>query len=499
VAHGTIDEVAPRLYAHQLEAFERSCDAEAFALFHEMGLGKTLVAIMTADHLAARGKIDAALVVAPKGAYRNWSELEVPKWTNTARAAVHTWSSNATRATKDGKTTRTARVIDAAIADRSRFLWLAINVEAVRGERGAAFLERFLESRRALVIVDEATTIKNPKAKQAETMLRFRHLAAYRRVLTGTPITKSPLDLYAPMLWLDPKILGVMSWYAMRGAFCVLGERVYTEWDPKAGKRVERKKRTVVGYKRLEELQRRIAPFSDRRTKEECLDLPPKTYLRREVELEPEQRKIYDRMALEARVELGAPGFEVSAPAVIAKIVRLHQIACGHLPRPDGSSEIIAANRIAELLELLEEVDGKAIIWANYVTDLARIRDALDRAYGKGAAVIYAGQTPDKERPRIVEAFQSPGGPRWFVGEPKTGGYSVTLTAAQTVVYYSNRFDLEIRLQSEDRAHRIGQRGTVTYVDLVAPDTVDEKIIDALRAKKNLADLVLGDRWREWI
>jgi SNF2 family DNA or RNA helicase len=487
------------LYAHQVKALERSRDREAFALFLDMGLGKSRVAIETAAHLYELGKIDAALVVAPKGVYRNWSTVEIPKhWSFEELRPpiplhrVFTWSAVA------GQKKR-ASLEAGACSGGNFFVWLCMNVEAFATERGAAFAEQFLRARRALVIVDEATTIKNPNAQRTKALLRLRHLAPYRRILTGTPITKSPLDLYAPCLFLDPEVLGVRSWYAMRARYCDLKTEEIRLWDAEKRQPKFRKVQRVVGFRRVEELHARLEAHSYRATKEECLDLPPKVYLRREVELEPEQARIYGAMRDQARAELGAPGFEVKAPLVIARILRLHQIACGHLPRPDGTTERIATARLDALLEALEETDGKAIIWASYTADVHAIAETLRKAYGSREVVIYAGETLDAARPKLVEAFQSPGGPRFFVGQPRTGGYGLTLTAARTVVYYSNTFDLEVRLQSEDRAHRIGQTGSVSYLDLVTPGTVDEQILDALRGKRTLADLVLGETWREWI
>lgn len=481
----------PPLFAHQAKAERLSLERESFALFLDMGLGKSRVAIDTAAQLDAAGKIDAAIVLAPKGVVRNWSALEIPKHWSGEAPRIALWSAGAgKRATRE--------LVDALSA--TGFVWLCINVEALATEKGRAYLERFLRARRALVVVDEATTIKGPKAARTKALLSLRHLAPYRRILTGTPITKSPLDLYAPCLFLGAELLGVSSWYAMRGRYCVLGtvDR-FVGWDPVKQERKVQKIRTVVGYKNLEDLQERLARFSFRATKEECLDLPPKVYLRREVELEPRQATLYAQMRLEARALLES-GAEIKAPLVIAQILRLHQIACGFLPRPEGGVERISSARVEALLEALEETSGKVIVWASYTADVHAIAEALREAYGAGSTVIYAGETPEAERPKIVAAFQrEDGGPRFFVGQPRTGGYGLTLTAASTVVYYSNTFDLEVRLQSEDRAHRIGQTRSVSYLDLVTPGTVDEKILDALRAKRSLAGAVLGETWQEWI
>jgi SNF2 family DNA or RNA helicase len=184
----------------------------------------------------------------------------------------------------------------------------------------------------------------------------------------------------------------------------------------------------------------------------------------------------------------------------LTQLMRLHQICCGHVKLDDGQQIDIPSNRITELLSVLEETSGKVIIWANYRRDIENIRLALQKEYGMTAVATYYGDTEMEERQDIVTNFQDPDHDlRFFVGNPRTGGYGLTLTAANTVIYYSNSFDLEVRLQSEDRAHRIGQTNKVTYVDLIAKDTVDEHIVQALRNKINIASQVLGEDFKDWI
>jgi SNF2 family DNA or RNA helicase len=180
--------------------------------------------------------------------------------------------------------------------------------------------------------------------------------------------------------------------------------------------------------------------------------------------------------------------------------MRLQQICCGFLQPDDGEIQSLDNNRLKELLEITDELQGKAIIWASYTHDIQQIADALRDRFGPEAVATYYGATAQDERQEIVERFQDKLNPlRFFVGQPRTGGYGITLTAANTVVYYSNSYDLEIRLQSEDRAHRIGQNNKVTYIDLVSPDTIDEKILKALRGKIDLAGKVLGEEARDWL
>jgi len=177
----------------------------------------------------------------------------------------------------------------------------------------------------------------------------------------------------------------------------------------------------------------------------------------------------------------------------------LHQITCGHFTADDGTIQRIANNRVNELIEILSEMEGKAIIWAHYQWDIKDIIKEIVKVYGPGSVVDYYGLTPQSERQDNIRKFQDDPKCRFLVGTPATGGYGITLTAANTVIYYSNGYDLEKRLQSEDRAHRIGQKKNVTYVDIIAEDTVDEKIVKALRKKINIASEVLGEELRDWI
>jgi len=179
--------------------------------------------------------------------------------------------------------------------------------------------------------------------------------------------------------------------------------------------------------------------------------------------------------------------------------MRLHQITCGHFKADDGSTQVVKNNRLTELLELLEEVEGKAVIWAHYQYDVQTIIDAVKKEYGDDSVVDYYGKTPNEERQDNIKKFQSDPKCRFLVGTPSTGGYGITLTAASTMIYYSNGYDLEKRQQSEARIDRIGQEKPMTYIDIICEDTVDERIVKALRKKINIASEILGEQLKEWI
>jgi len=253
-----------------------------------------------------------------------------------------------------------------------------------------------------------------------------------------------------------------------------------------------------VGYRRLDELNEKLERFSSRVLKEDCLDLPPKIYLRREVPLTEEQEKAYVQMKKLALAQLDT-GELASTASVLTQIMRLQQIVSGFLRLDDGQLRELKSNRIGELMDVIDESQGKIIIWATWTADIKRIMAELSKKFGEDSCAAYFGETLQEERQRIVERFQDPSSPlRFFVGQPKTGGYGITLTEAKNVVYYSNSYDLEIRLQSEDRAHRIGQESKVTYIDMVSPKTIDERVLQALKDKVNIAEKVLGEEARGW-
>jgi len=468
-------------YAHQLSALEKSWDKKVYAYFMEMGTGKSKVLVDNMAMLYDKGKINGALIIAPKGVYRNWYSQEIPN--HLASHIDHKtvlWTA-LTSKTKDKEYQQLFKVdLDLHI--------LIMNVEAFSTKKGLEFATRFLNCHNSLVAVDESTTIKTPTAKRTKAILALGKLAKYRRILTGSPVTKSPLDLYTQCGFLDEELLGFGSYYSFRNRYAVMRNANF------GGRRVQ----LIAGYQRLDELAKILKPFSDRVLKEDCLDLPAKTYIEREVELTTEQLQTYSTMKAAALASL--KGKRATAPHVLTQLMRLHQITCGHLKNDDDTITELKSNRVSSLLDLLEEVEGKVIIWANYVYDIKHIVAAIAKKYGEDSIVQYYGAIPSEMRQKYIETFQDPESKaRFFVGNPQTGGYGITLTAANTVVYYSNGYDLEKRLQSEDRAHRIGQKKAVTYVDLITPKTVDEKIRKALRKKINIATEIMGEELREWI
>ena len=464
--------------AHQKKALEMSWDKEVFAYFMEMGTGKSKVLIDNVAMLYNAGKINGALIIAPKGVYKNWYDQEIPNhMPDYVPKKMGLW-----------RTDPNAKDLKPMFSTGAELHILIMNVEAFSTKKGLQFAHKFLSSHDALMGVDESTTIKNPSAKRTKNILSLRSLTKYRRILTGSPVTKSPLDLFSQCNFLDPWLLDQSSYYSFRTRYAIC-RKIQVH-----GRQVE----IVVGYRNLGELSEKIKPFSDRVLKDDCLDLPKKTYLKRTIELSDDQKKVYKQMKQEALAVLN--GKMVTSATVITQLMRLHQITCGHFTSDDGTIQEIKNNRIPQLMDILEEVEGKAVIWAHYRYDIEKIVEAISKKYGNNSVVTYYGDTTTDERAAAIRKIQDPESPvRFIVGTPQTGGYGITLTGASTMIYYSNGYDLEKRQQSEARIDRIGQKKPMTYVDIICENTIDTKIVESLRSKVNIASEIMGEDLKAWI
>ena len=382
-------------YEHQMKALESSWDKKNFALFCEMGTGKSKILLDNISMLYDKGKINAALIVAPKGVYRNWVEQEIPKHVpDHINCRTFHWVAPSSR-TKDDKQ------MLSQLYDETRdpcLTFFVMNVEAFSTGPGMKEAEKFLWAYKCLMAVDESTSIKTPRAQRTINISSVGRHANYKRIMTGSPVTKSPLDLYSQCGFLGSDLLGHDSFYSFRMRYANMTTINVN------GHRVEIV-RPNDSYRNLDELSSIVSDFSYRILKEDCLDLPDKVYQKRVVQMTAEQKRLYNSMKSIALAELNT--------------------------------------KVCSTMNVLPV--------------------------------------------------------RFFIGNPQTGGYGITLTAAKTVVYYSNSYDLEKRLQSEDRAHRIGQTDKVNYVDIICEESVDEKIVAALRQKIDIANEILGEELKEWL
>ena len=467
-------------YAHQLTALEKSWNKENYAYFMEMGTGKTKVLIDNVAMLYDKGKIDGVLIIAPKGVVKTWYEQELPTHLPDHIENVSVlWQPNITKGQQEK--------LDSLFEIDSALHILIMNVEALSTEKGVKFATKFINSHKAMMAIDESTTIKTPTARRTKNIIKIGLNAKYKRIMTGSPITKNPLDLYTQCEFLDPWLLDFASYYAFRNRYAEM-KTMHIR-----GRSIQ----VVDKFQNLGELSDIVKEFSYRVLKEDCLDLPPKVFIKRHVTLTADQKRVYEQMKEQAIAHLN--GKVTTTMTVLTQLMRLHQITCGYVTADDGTTQQVESNRLNELMSILEDTDGKVIIWANYQLSVGEIIQRIIKVYGKDSYVHYYGLTPQEDRQDFIRKFQNDPKCRFIIGTPQTGGYGITLTEANTVIYYSNGYDLEKRLQSEDRAHRIGQKKTVTYIDLICEDTIDEKIVKALRDKINIASEVMGEELRDWI
>jgi SNF2 family DNA or RNA helicase len=469
-------------YKHQKDCFDRSYNKKFYAFLMEMGTGKSKVLLDTAASMFDSGHINAVIIFANKGSYMNWITNEIPvHMPDHIPRKVAYWKANL------GK--KEDEVLQHFLKDSFDGLKIfVVNVEALAYSRSFNIAHSFTSTHKTLAVIDESTTIKNQDAKRTKSAYMIGVRAVARRIMTGSVVDNRPLDAYSQFEFLQHGCLGFTSYYSFRAHYAELANMT-SRTNPRPFK-------VVTGYKNIEDLRRRLSEHSFIIKKEECLDLPPKVYQKYIVDMTEEQLQAYIELKKRAMTEI--QGQMVSVKIVLTKLLRLHQLVCGHLKDDNGVVHEIKNNRITALLEILDEVGGQVIIWANYREDITTIQKAISKEYGEDTVVTYYGDTNDEEREKAKSAFfrgNNTGGVRFLVGNPQTGAYGLNLTGANTVIYYSNSFDAEKRNQSEDRAHRIGQTEKVTYIDLVCPNTIDEKILNVLKKKKNLADTITVSNW----
>ena len=476
-----------RAMKHQAEALERLREREYFGLFMEQGTGKTWVLLADAERLYRAGKIEALLVVAPNGVHTNWVRREIPQHL----AVEHT-----ARAWKSGAGKKYARWMEEVFERRAGLRIFTMNIDALITKAGRAFATRFLAQYRSMLVVDESSRIKNPAAGRTKACMKLRHFAEYVRIATGTPVTNAPVDVFSQMELLHPGLLGTTNYHAFVAEYAELLQanhpmlQAMIRRNPRIG-RAQIVARDAAGnpkWRNLDKLHRLLQPHTFRVRKEECLDLPPKIYQRHYFDLSCAQRRAYDLMKEECRMIVGEQVLPVQA---LSAAVKLQQITSGFLLH-EGAPYYVSENnpRLKALLELIADLDGQFIVWARFREELRAIAERL--ATEQIAAVLYCGDVNTADREKAIDAFQG-GKARGFIGQQQAAGLGLTLTAAETAIYYSNDFSLENRLQSEDRCHRKGTHHKVVYIDLVAENSIDEAITTALQRKGNMAAAIAGD------
>jgi len=466
--------------AKQAEALAKMKGRDAFALLMAMRTGKTKVLTDDWGRTIQENGSSNLLLIAPGGVYRTWPpemQKDLP-----IDAEFFLWES--------GKKTK-AKELEKAffMKERNKPRVLIINIEALSSIKEARELcLEFARQAPCSIVIDESVIIKNPSAKRTKFINReLGPLAMRRRILSGLPTPRSPLDLYSQFEFLDWRILGFKSYYAFRARYAVMRSVDF------GGRQVQ----IVVGYRNIDDLWEKIEPYSFRCRLEDCYDLPPSQYMIREVKMTEDQARLYKEMKAFATAQLSNES-HISATIVIAQMLRLHQILCGHVMDEEGKVHEISENRTAELIELLDDYDGKAIIWCAYDHDVRKVSEKLKQHFGEGSVARFWGGNvatrEDEER-----RFKNDPDCRFQVATASAGGRGRTWDCADLVIYYSSTNNLDHRSQSEERPKGVGKTKSIAYIDLMVPDTVETKIIQALREKINMAAMITGDNYQEWL
>ena len=464
-------------YKHQRDALQESANKTQWAYFMEMGTGKTKVTIDNFSYLYLLNKINTVLIIAPKSVYTVWESEILLHMPSEIKHKIYKWNID-----KPKDLTK--------LNNHEGLKIFLINVEALSTKRGLdGCIDYLTKNKLNFVVLDESTTIKNRTAKRTKNILKLRILSARRRILTGSPITKSPLDLYTQCAFLSPDLLGFNSYLTFRNRYAEMGDIPVG-----SGRWISIPKY----YKRLDELEEKLKTFSTRIRKDECLDLKPKVRQKRYIELEGESQRVYERLRQSALAIV--EDSTISFSNKLTEIIKLHQVCNGFTKNDEGKLLVLHDQKVKALHEVIEETDGKIIVWANYLWNIHEIIHSLKSKYGAESTVSIFGEVSVEDRKKAVDLFQNDSKVRFFVGNPTTGGFGLTLTACNTVIYFSNNYNLEVRMQSEDRAHRMGQKGTVVYIDIVARNTLDEAIMKSLINKGQIAAKTLGEEdLRSWL
>lgn len=487
---------------HQADELARSTEDEAAGYFWSPGLGKSYLIINQASFLYQAGKIDSLVVIAPNGVHRNWVDEEIPKHMpdrirkKMKSVIYHSSKAKAKKATK-------ARD---ELLDHDGLSVLVVAYEATITDTFKQYMKRFFARRKSVFMcLDESHRIKGRNAKVKLTLVAMGKYAKYRRILTGTP-TEKPPDLYSQLRFLEQdfwKRNGFPTSVEFDTFFCEFEEKSFIKRGAGGrivmgsdGKPARNVFQAVTGYKNLDKLRDMVATVCTRLTLEQAgIHLPPITYSKRYYEMFPEQSRLYNQLREEFRAEL-LDGTEIDAEAAMTRLLRLQQVICGYVGTgPDEPIRHIDEGknpRLDLLLETLEDIPGQALIWARFTRDIDQICDAL-----KETAVRYDGQVDNDGRALSKKRFQA--GDAKYMVMSDAGAEGLTLIGASHSIFYSNNFKMISRIQKEARNYRIGQNKPVHVIDLVCEGTVDNDIIDALRSKKEIADELVGDKFKAWI
>lgn len=461
-------------WSHQTNALNKLYGLKSFALWADMRTGKSKITIDMATAYHMEGRLDIVVMVCPMSIRRNWED-ELLNIHCPIPVSVHVLDSSKPKA------------FDNWLHDGEKFKWLIVAVESLAAGNAKMYVEKFLlTSTKAAMFVDESSKIKNHQANRSRECVRLGKMAEIKGTLTGTPIAKGPMDIYMQFEFMDPDILGMGDFYSFRNRYAVMGG-----YDNKE----------IIGYQNVEELMEIISPFVYQvRSDDAGIKLPPKTKTIRRVKMNPEQSRLYKSIQ---KLKMASDGDRmVTVQNALEKATRLQQIAGGSISyeNPDATGQtdkyivelIPGINpKIAEIESIADEIDGSMIIWCVYDTEISSVSAALRKKYGDDAVVEIHGKIEEDERHINVKHKFQGGHARFIVGNAATGGMGLTMSIADTVIYYSNSFNFIDREQSEERPrHASRSERPVLYIDLICEDTVDEIVMKSLSEKKSLSEYV---------
>ena len=472
-------------YNHQKDIFEKIRDLPEFALLMEQGTGKSKVIIDNFAYLYKKGSIDAVLIVAPNGVHRNWINEELPKHLpNDIEYESMFWENQKSK-------NKSFKSEFLQLIQSPKLAILTTNIESFRVDNAYFNFLTFCTRRNVMMVVDESARIKNPKAQQTKNVVKLGNYCLYRRILTGTPVTHSPFDLYSQFEFLNKAIIDHSSFYSFKNYFGIFEKK--TNWGS------NRQYDELKDYRNLDELKTLIDPHSYRITKDECLDLPKKIYSKRYFALSKKQTDLYNNIKEDFIIKLENEP-EVSVPMALTRMMKLQQVTSNFVALDDSKYKQVGDEnpRLDTLLDIIKDTpkDESIIVWCRFTFDIETICECLQNE--QISFCRYDGKTKANERSQNLLDFQEKKC-RVFVANPATAAEGLNLYVANNVIYYSNSFKLGERQQSEDRCHRIGQDKNVLYYDLVAENTLDFKIIQILINKQELANLITGDNIKEWL
>lgn len=471
-------------YACALQEFAKGGTGYAFLM--EMGTGKSLTAVAVAGQLFNEGKVKRLLVVAPLAVVPVWPS-EFADFSGIPYRVE----------TLEGDKKRRLKALQRLTDDKTDCLKVAV----INYESSWRLKKELMDWKPNMMICDESQRIKEPTSAQSKGIHEISRDVRYKLILSGTPVTNSPLDFFSQYKFLDPRIFGE-SWYAFRARYAVMGQGV----NRSTGQTYNQ----VIGYRNLAELTEKAHAVAYRVTKKQALDLPEEIDQRLYCELEPEARKAYDQLKRDAIAEIeGLPA--VTAQHIIVRMLRLSQICGGYIKTDvDGYEDDPKAGKLVKISsakqrlfqetldEILETPGKKVVVFARFTAEVREICEHCREKYGKNAVRLIDGSVPAAERGPAVEAFQKNPEVRIFVAQIQTAGLGITLTTADTAIFFSADYSYANYEQAKARIHRIGQRHVTNYIHLIVRGSVDEEVLAALQHKKDVASVVV-DRWREII